>query len=76
MRRADQDAAADGLALIEALHRRDLEAMAVLLDNGDNRLMAVFLARVADDLIGDLSEWCRLEPPAMFARLREHHAGG
>lgn len=70
-----EDAVRDGLALIEALHRHDLEAVRCLLDNADLRVVAVFLARVADDLIDDLAEWWNTPVGDLLGRLREHHAG-
>jgi hypothetical protein len=51
------DAARDGLALVEAVHRGDGEAVGVVCDHGELRLMAVFLARVVDDLVEDLALW-------------------
>lgn len=68
------DAVRDGLALIEALHRHDLEAVRCLLDNADLRVVAVFLARVADDLVGDLAEWWNTPAGDLLSRLRTYHA--
>ena len=70
------DAIRDGLALIEAVHRGDLKAVRCLLDCGDTRAQAVFLAGVADDLVADLSEWLRSDPEALLDRLRAHHTTG
>jgi hypothetical protein len=69
--RPDADAVRDGLALIEAVHRGDLEGTRVLLSHGSPRVIAVALATIADGLIGDLAEWNRLEPCDVLARLRE-----
>jgi hypothetical protein len=71
----DIDAIRDGLALIEATHYRDGEAVRVLLEHGDTRTMARFLATVCEGLISDLAEWNRLEPAAVLARLREWGGG-
>jgi hypothetical protein len=64
------DAILDGLALIEAVHRGDLDGGRCVLDNGNPRLIAAFLARVAADLVEDLAE----DPAELFAWLREHHS--
>jgi hypothetical protein len=58
----------DALALIEAAHNEDMEGARVILGNGNNRLMCTFLARVAADLIEDLTE-------DAAGWQREHHAG-
>lgn len=68
---ADQDVIRDGLAMVEAAHRRDFEALGVLAANGDLRLMATFLARLADDLIGALAAWHDAPPGDLLAVLRE-----
>jgi hypothetical protein len=72
----DDDAIRDGLALIEAVHYRDSQGARVLLDHGNTRLMARFLATVAAGLIADLAEWNRSEPAEAFTRLREWGNGG
>jgi hypothetical protein len=66
----DLDVIFDGLALIEACHRDDLEGARVLLEHANSRLVAMFLARVGCDLIESLLD----DDPAMFARLREHYS--
>jgi hypothetical protein len=64
------DVVMDGLALIEAVHARDLEGGRVLLDHGNTRLLAAFLARLACDLI---EGWLLDDDPAAFTALREHY---
>lgn len=71
----DDDAVRDGLALIEAAHNGDLEAVRVLLDHGDLRPVSVFLATVCADLLGDLADWWKRPEAELFGRLRFHHAG-
>jgi hypothetical protein len=68
----DLDVRLDGLALIEAAHRDDFEGAGVLLDNCDARSVAVFLARVASDLVEGLCE----SPAEALAYLRARHAEG
>ena len=65
------DVVRDVLALIEACHREDAEAVQVILDHGDCRLIACFAARVACDLIED---WLLEDEPGMFTRLRQHYS--
>lgn len=73
MRPPDElDVIRDALGLIEAAHRDDLEGAEVLLGNANCRLVAGFLARVACDLIEDVTE----SPAETLALLRERHAGG
>lgn len=71
----EQDAIRDGLAMVEAVHRGDLKAVRCLLDYGDPRAQAAFLAGVVDDLVADLAEWWQARPEDMLARLRDYHAG-
>jgi hypothetical protein len=68
----DLDVVRDGLALVEACHRDDLEGARVLLDNARVRPVCAFLARVLCDLVEDWAE----DPDGALAQLREHHAAG
>ena len=65
----DLDVIRDSLGLVEAVHCGDLEGARVLLDNGNNRLMAAWLGRLAADLVEGLAE----SPAEMFAWLRDRH---
>jgi hypothetical protein len=60
------DSAADGLALVEARHRNDREAVEIILDNCDARQTAKFLSWVVADMVesmaidpGELLTWLR-----------------
>jgi hypothetical protein len=70
---APGDAMRDALALIEAVHRGDLEGGRVLLDNTNLRLTAAGLARIAADLI---ECWLLEDDPDVFARIRRHYTAG
>ena len=67
---AERDALADALALIDADHRQDLGDMQVLLDNCDPVRTAVWLARIAGDLLEDLSGWLGDDVASMLERQR------
>jgi hypothetical protein len=67
---AELDVRRDGLALIEACHRDDLEAARVLLDNCNPRLVAMFLARVACDVVESMTD----DADAALGWLRAQHA--
>jgi hypothetical protein len=67
----ERDALADALALLDATHRADSEAIWVLLDNGDLARIAAYLAKIAEDLLCDLSGWVRSDVPVVLARQRD-----
>jgi hypothetical protein len=66
------DAMRDALALIQCVHTGDLEGGRAVLANANLRLTAAGLARIAADLLEDLTE----DPAVALVLLREHHAGG
>jgi hypothetical protein len=67
-----QDVTRDTLALIEAVHRQDLGGVNVLLDHGNPRLMALFAARIATDLIED---WIDPDDPQrVLSSMRTHYS--
>ena len=57
------DATRDGLALIECVHRMDRAGVMAIMHHGDPELIAVFLARVAADLVEDFARWRALIGP-------------
>ncbi len=69
----ERDIAADSLALMEASHRDDREAMAFILDECDRRNVAWFLAVLADSLLADLAEWNRRDDADLMADLRSQY---
>lgn len=62
------DGARDGLALLECAHRGDWEGARAIFHNCDHQMVAGFLARVAADLLEQLTE----SPEHALAALREH----
>ena len=69
---AHGDATRDALGLIQACHNGDLEGGRCLLDNGNLRLTAAALARIAADLLETMCE----DPAEALLLLRQYHAGG
>lgn len=68
---ADQDVIRDALGLIEAVHRRDFEALGVLAANANLRLVCVQLARICSDLVGDLAALHDTADEDLLGRLRD-----
>lgn len=73
---ARDDAARDGLALIDCAHRSDWEGAQAIFANCDTRMVAGFLARLAVDLIEELADWLTMEPADMVSHLRREKLGG
>jgi hypothetical protein len=70
--RPSDDAMRDALALIQCVHNGDLEGGQAVLANANLQLTAAGLARIAADLLEDLTE----DPAVALVLLREHFSGG
>jgi hypothetical protein len=70
--RLPDDPILDGLGLVECCHRDDWRGASTIIKHADAQLTAMFLARLACDLIEDMTD----SPAEALARLRERHVGG
>ena len=68
-RQDDQDVVRDGLALIQCAHADDWEGGYCILASCRPAQVAAFLARVACDVIEDMT----VDADAAIGWLREHH---
>jgi hypothetical protein len=73
MPRPTRDDILDALAPIRCAHERDGAGAQVLLDNGDVAWIAVFLAAVVRDLLGDIAALVDEDRADLVAELVQLH---